>query len=518
MFESEVGTRIGKYEIKKQIVKEATRSLYLATDESNQPLLLEIYECEFINSAASHLKTLHKIPSTQIVEIFATPEGQPVVAYPFTHGQRLSDLLSENPAALTTEQSLRLVHQLTTLLAAAQEKEIFHKDIHPENIWIIGKDTAVFIGWGLQDAVPDRPIPTNELGYTAPELNKKSAHTAQSNIFSLGVLLFTLLAHHPPQFETDWDIFTKGEKTQIILLENARTGLTKETYQLVRHCLWRQPWSRYDNIQEFLTAVEIALAAESPPVDQKKSSIPLPPLSIPSSSWKPVIIAISTLLILGLVFLFFWGPLASTDKEPNNTAVPALIAPEETGTKTAVPLATQTLATQTSTPVDNPDNLVEPEKPTTTSRPNTNTPAPTPSKTSLPTHTPTATQTNTTTATPAETSTLTPTIPPTATETDACIPFQPEGWIIYTVQADDYLFNLATQSGTTVAFVQEINCLTGDSLSIGQTIFLPAPPIVNSPTPEATSDSGNNGGNQPGNSQPNPTSRPSRPTKTPPPP
>ncbi len=505
MIESAVGTRIGKYEIIKQLVLEANRSLSLAVDDTRQQVLLEIYRCELKNSITLRLKTLQTIALTHMLEVGTIQSGQTFVVYPFAQGHRLADLLADNPAAFSSEKSLVLAHQLATALAAAHEKGIYHTDIHPENIWITGEETAVFLGWGFQDQAQSRTIPVNELGYTAPEINKNSAHSPQSNIFSIGILLFTLLAHHPPQFKTEWDIFTKGEKTQIILLENARADLTTETYQLVRNCLWRQPWSRYDSIQDLLTAVELALKVESLENKQKNKRVPLPPLSMPTFQLKSVLIGIGLLLILGLVYLFIWGPPARTETESTNTAVPALIQPEETGTKTAVPTRTPTSAS-----TDTPAVLVEPELPVATSMPNTNTPTPTTAPTSTPSPTSTAT------ATPANTITPTQTITPTATETRACIPFLPQGWIIYTIQAKDTLFNLAIQTGTTVAYIQETNCLSSDSLSIGQRIFLPTQPIVNSPTPMPTnppSSSGSSGGSSGGNSGGG-----SKATRTPPPP
>jgi LysM repeat protein len=45
-------------------------------------------------------------------------------------------------------------------------------------------------------------------------------------------------------------------------LEDARPGLAGETYRLVRNCLWRQEWSRFETADEMLTAIETAIFAE----------------------------------------------------------------------------------------------------------------------------------------------------------------------------------------------------------------------------------------------------------------
>lgn len=72
--------------------------------------------------------------------------------------------------------------------------------------------------------------------------------------------------------------------------------------------------------------------------------------------------------------------------------------------------------------------------------------------------------------TPGSTATATPCHAPTA-------------WIAYTVQTGDTLFGLAQQAGTTVQVIARSNCLSGDTLVVGQRLYLP---FVASSTPSAT--------------------------------
>ena len=510
MTKNTADTNIGKYIIQKLISQKADYVLYLVEDDSQQQRLLEKYTHGATDTAVSRLKTLQSVSAAQIIDAAVTADDQLYIVLPYGQGTRLSELLTENPAAFTAEQSLNLVRRLGTQLAEAHAQKIYHADIHPENIWVTAEQTAVFLGWGLT-GITDRPIPTDQLGYTAPEIDKSVTFSAQANMYSLGVLLFTLLAHHPPQFQTDWDIFSKGEKTQVILLENARAGLATETYHLVRNCLWRQPWGRYNHTKEFLAAIDAAIVAESTPVKQKKEGLPIPSLKLPGNVTKPVLIGIGGLFLFGLVTLLFRGIFSGSPTQPTQTAVPAIIDAEETVTKTAVPTAT-------SSPTLVNDDQVILEEPTATSEPITNTPIPsiTPTSIQTPTNEPSATPTPANTAADTLAGTNTPSA--TSTETGVCVPVQPLGWIVYTIQANDALFNLALEAGTTVEYVQEVNCLANDALSIGQTIFLPVPPVTNTPTPDPNVGSDDSGSNQPGNSQPRPTQRPSNPTKTPPPP
>ena len=59
-----------------------------------------------------------------------------------------------------------------------------------------------------------------------------------------------------------FDIFPQANMPKEEPLEEARPGLAGETYRLVRNCLWRQEWSRFETADEMITAIETAIFAE----------------------------------------------------------------------------------------------------------------------------------------------------------------------------------------------------------------------------------------------------------------
>jgi LysM repeat protein len=83
----------------------------------------------------------------------------------------------------------------------------------------------------------------------------------------------------------------------------------------------------------------------------------------------------------------------------------------------------------------------------------------------------------------------TPTTMPTSTHTPTspCIRAQPAGWVSYVVKAGNTLFSLARLTGTTVADIQQVNCLSGTTIRVGERLWLPATPKTDTPTATATS-------------------------------
>ncbi|MCB9422385.1 MAG: LysM peptidoglycan-binding domain-containing protein [Ardenticatenaceae bacterium] len=97
-------------------------------------------------------------------------------------------------------------------------------------------------------------------------------------------------------------------------------------------------------------------------------------------------------------------------------------------------------------------------------------------------------------ATPALTVTLTlvpnmtsvPSIETSLTPIAVCTPSPPADWKIYTVQENDFLFNLAITTGTTVERIQAVNCLAQPGLGVGQRLWLPILPPTLTPTSTLT--------------------------------
>lgn len=78
---------------------------------------------------------------------------------------------------------------------------------------------------------------------------------------------------------------------------------------------------------------------------------------------------------------------------------------------------------------------------------------------------------------------------PTATPPPTCGP--PANWVIYIVQAGDTLYSLAQRTGTTVEAIRQANCLTSNTIWIGQRLYLPTLPQAtaapsSTPVPTAT--------------------------------
>ncbi len=180
----------------------------------------------------------------------------------------------------STIDSLRLMRQVATSLAAAHGKGVIHRDLKPENLFIVG-DPAVtggerpkILDFGIAKLNSDEPgkfktrtgVLMGTPVYMSPEQCRGTANIDhRSDVYALGCVLFTMLCGRPP-FD--------GEGTGDIIIAHVRDapprpssqvpGIPAELDALVLRCLEKDPANRFQSMAEMAQAlhqIESALFA-----------------------------------------------------------------------------------------------------------------------------------------------------------------------------------------------------------------------------------------------------------------
>ncbi len=492
------GLELDNYKIKREFIRDSANAnsrifqRYLAHNIAldDQAVLTVLKtsageDSNFINRFQKRMDALTLLDHpglAAITRVDKTPMNQPYVAYEFIPGYSLETKLDEwyrVDMRLPVSEALKFVRQMAEPLALAHEAGIIHNDLRPENVIVREEDdTPVLVGLEIPVA-PDASVRSDAvkvLDYASPEQLAGATIDEQSNIYSLGVMLYELLAGHRPIL--DWDALDEARFPQPMPLEVARRGLASEIYQLVRDCLQKDADGRIENLEIFINRIDIAAAADLA-LQETAGQVSL----LRRRLFTAVPAAIFVIFLL--TFVFFRGQATSLDDMITAT-IPSVHEP----------------ATSVTSPVQAPGPTLFPS-PTVSEggtgglsnneQVNGSLTEPSPTPTSIPTIS----------SSPTDTLEL-PKIP-TITATPACE--MPEGWVTYIVQQGEVLFTLAFNVGMTSEAVAEANCLSSNILSIGQEIWLPSFPVT--ATPDATNTL-------------QPTARPNRPrgtpTRTPPPP
>src|SRR5688572_8592191 len=136
------------------------------------------------------------------------PQGVPFYLMEFVEGQSLRDLLSKGE--LPVARACHLIRQVALGVATAHEHDIIHRDLKPENVVVTAQDHVTVLDFGIAklrspDTREDMLTLTRKgeiwatPQYMSPEQAMASSDlTAQSDIYSLGVVLFECLAGELP--------------------------------------------------------------------------------------------------------------------------------------------------------------------------------------------------------------------------------------------------------------------------------------------------------------------------------
>lgn len=141
-----------------------------------------------------------------IAQTFADGEedGAPYLVQEFVHGWTLSRLLtscSELQRWPSIPVACHIAQEVARALAyvhTVDDVGVIHRDIAPDNIMIAYSGEVKVIDFGIAKAVGDKSSPGTVVGrytYGAPEIWDRGAADARSDIYGLGVVLWSLLAH-----------------------------------------------------------------------------------------------------------------------------------------------------------------------------------------------------------------------------------------------------------------------------------------------------------------------------------
>ena len=129
-------------------------------------------------------------------------DGTPFLVMEWIEGRSLKDVVADGP--LPEQEARRITLQLLAALEHAHEHGIVHRDIKPQNVLITPDGTAKLTDFGIArsiDATHGLTMAGQIVGtaaYLSPEQAKGQPVTAASDVYSVGAMLFELIAGRPP--------------------------------------------------------------------------------------------------------------------------------------------------------------------------------------------------------------------------------------------------------------------------------------------------------------------------------
>lgn len=395
---------LDQYKIEQHLGEKRYTDRFEAYDVDNDRLVwIEILRDGYAENASfagrfvSRAQVLAQVRNPNIAQVLHVGKaagGAPYVAQESIDGYSLSyrlEQLAQKNTPVNPVYALSLIRQLARALLLTERLELFHYALQPDNIYLKNvalptEDSVMLIDLFVPPEKFPKEAPAGEEGgdegYLSPEQRAGRGMTAAGHVYSLGVIIFRLLAGRMPDGPLTLNDNIAGRVFgRASALKNERPDLAPATYQLVDRCLQKDPRRRINDIESFLAALDTALKAEENKLKSEAGHLLMNNRRV---GWLLPLLA--GILLLAVALLAFQG-LRGRNLAPNGllAATQAIgvvdnVFLSEPATPTPQPTATVSEASTTPVSVSNPTQTNTSIKESTagTTAANTATPSSTP--------------------------------------------------------------------------------------------------------------------------------------------
>jgi non-specific serine/threonine protein kinase/serine/threonine-protein kinase len=187
-----------------------------------------------------------------------TPEGTPYIVMEYVAGTPITDYCVRKE--LDLKARLRLFLQLAAGVQSAHQHLVIHRDIKPANILVTGDGIPKLLDFGIaklidpQAAAADTTVRPFTPDYASPEQVRGTAMSTASDVYSLGVLLYELVAGRRPYQLAGMPL---EQAMETICLKDPAEPSTvsrdvpEDLDAIVMKALRKEPESRYASVREF---------------------------------------------------------------------------------------------------------------------------------------------------------------------------------------------------------------------------------------------------------------------------
>jgi serine/threonine-protein kinase len=261
--------KIGKYEVLAELGRGAMGVVWRARDpfigrqvalKTITPGLLDNPELlkRFYREAQSAGSLQH--PNIVIIYDLGEADGLPYIAMEFLEGESLEKVIARQPA-MPLAQKLNIIIQLCRGLDYAHKHGVVHRDIKPANVIVVQDGTVKVVDFGIvrltSTSMTSTGMVVGTVGYMSPEQAQGEHVDARSDLFSVGVVMYELMAYRKPFAGPNVAaVLIKIVTEEPPPLANFAPQVPPPLCDVVHRCLKKNPAERYQSLEDLVLDLE----------------------------------------------------------------------------------------------------------------------------------------------------------------------------------------------------------------------------------------------------------------------
>ena len=273
-----LGTTLnGRYRLEARIGTGGMATVYRATDETlqrqvaikllNREIATESDQLERFRREARAVAQLSHPHIVGVIDA-GEDEGRPYIVFECVEGETLKNCIRRR-GRLPIAEAVAYAIEIARALGAAHAHHIVHRDVKPQNVLIDEEGSAKVTDFGIARTLDEEGLTADGrvLGttdYVSPEQALGHAVTGQSDLYSLGIVLYEMLSGEVPfKGENQVAVAMKHVRERLPDIQARRPEVSAALAAVIERATAKRPRDRYANDAELIADLEDALAIET---------------------------------------------------------------------------------------------------------------------------------------------------------------------------------------------------------------------------------------------------------------